>query len=519
MTLALALLMALARPALPAAPAPIEGRAADASETDLVRQMKDRLAEEPETAEIVARRILKSSLGSQFTQSADPERALEDLKDWVAKNPESAAYLAIGFAKDDAAGNKSFENSLYKDMQNFLELNPDSSKGMYGRLKRASQFSRSLEHTKNLDNEDRQAVINALFEGVDSQRTGKLSRTDNAGRWDRQRGIGPGGSAGPGGTVDASASLYDRLGARNLTGYSPEVMTLQSELNRRKAPGAPALVETGKLDYPTLRHPFFGLRYDIDRLEAAYRAQRVWSLAKALGREVPKDKLDDPALLRELEAAAGSPAPDAASARRLAALEHARAALAAFDREAAKTKTDAGITRARLGALASLRQNAARWIAIASLEEMLQRLSSQRGFLTQPLRAAVAQVPVSETERAEFLNAGVELERELESALEDGARAASLLEGDAAGWVEAQRLINAVRAASKRLPEEIQRYRDAPLMAAEGTAAGSGWRASLDDFLVRWLPNLAYSRGLKEKRARAKQRLDAFRRIAGRSSR
>jgi len=521
MTPAFALLLALPALFLSAAPKPgaIEGRAADGAHADLVRQMKDRLRSDPETTEIVAQRILKSSLGAQLSESAEPDRALEDLKSWVAQNPESAAHLAIGFAKDDAAGNKVFENSLYKDMQNFLELNPDNAQGMYGRLKRASSFSRSLEQTRNLDNEDRQAVINALFEGVDSERSGKLSRTDNAGRWDAQRGIGPGGAPGPGGTVDASVSLYDRLGAANLTGYSPEVMTLQSELNRRKAPGAPGLVETGKLDYPTLRHPYYGLRYDIDRLDAAARTHRAWSLAKALGEAIPDARLKDAAVQRALQERAAGLAEEPAFARRLAAISKAEAALAAFDREAAFTKRKSQITRARLAALASLRQNAARWIAIAALEEMLQRLAALRGFLTQPLRAAVALVPVSEKERADFLNAGAALERELETALKKGARASALLGGDTKGWSEAQRLSNEVRAASKSLPAEIQRYRDAPLMAAEGTAEPSGWRAALDDLVVRWLPNLAYSRELKGKRARAKERLDAFRRIAGKSSR
>jgi hypothetical protein len=517
MILSAILILAAPAASLAAEPPPLEGRAADASESDLVRQMKDRLKEDPETAEIVARRILKSSLGPQFTKSADPEDALEDLKGWVNENPEAAAHLAIGFAKDDASGTKSFENSLYKDMKRFLELNPDGTKGMYGRLKKASQFSASMEKMKGLDDEDRQAIINTLFEGKDSLRSGKLSRTDNAGRWEKQRGIGPGGAPGPGGTVDASASLYDRLGTENLTGYSPEVMTLQSELNRRKAPGAPNLVETGKLDYPTLRHPYYGLRYDVDRLSTAYRLHRAWALSKALGREHSKEELSDPALQRELEDAAQDNALDASFARRLAAIERAETALAAFDREAEKTKRRTGITRGRLLSLASLRRDAARWIAIAALEETLQRLSAQRGFMTQPLRAAVEQVPVDDGERAAFLSAGAALERELESEIGKGTRAAALLAGDPAGWSEAQRLSADTRAAARRLPREIQDYRDAPLMAAEGTSASHGWRAKLDALVLRYLPNISYSKTLKERRDRAAKRLAAFRRIAARA--
>ena len=497
-------------------PPSIEGRATDRSESDLVRQMKDKLKEDPETAEFVARRILKSSLGPQFTKSADPDAALVDLKKWVNDNPEGAANLAIGFAKDDASGKKIFENSLYKDMERFLEVNPDTSKGIYGRLKRASKFAGSMEQMEELDNEDRQAVINALFEGPDSQRSDKISRTDNAGRWAQQKGIGPGGTPGPGGTVDASAGLYDRLGSGNVTGYSPDVMTLQSELNRRKAPGAPNLVETGKLDYPTLRHPYYGLRYDIDRLASAHRLHHAWSLAKALGKDYTREQLADPAVQAELEKLAGDKASDPAFARRLAALKKAEAALATFDREAAKTKRAKGITRTRINKLSSLRQDAARWIAIASLEETIQRLTAQRGFLTQPLRAAVAQVPVDESLQVAFLKGGVKLERKLEENIGKGTRAAALLAGPASGWMEAQLLSGEVRTASKHLPVAIQDYRDAPLKAAEGTKAATGFWAKFDDLVLEYLPNLGYSKRLKRKRSDADKRLDAFRRIAQR---
>ncbi len=501
-----------------AAPTSIQGRAADTSESDLVRQMKDRLKDDPEIAEIVAARILKSSLGAQFTKSADPETALRDLKKWVNGNPEAAAHLAIGFAKDDAAGNKIFENSLSKDMERFLELNPEDSKGIYGRLKHASKFAGSMEQMDELDNEDRQSIINALFIGKDSQRGNKISRTDNAGRWAQQKGITPGDAPGPGGTVDASAGLYDRLGSGNVTGYSPDVMTLQSGLNRRKAPGAPNLVETGKLDYPTLRHPYYGLRYDIDRLGAAARLHRAWSVARTLGKEYSKEDLANPKIQSELEQLASKLSIDPGFARRLAALEKAEIALSDFDREAEKTKNPKGITRNRIKKLSALRQNAARWIAIASLEETIQRLTSQRGFLTQPLRSAVAQVPVAEAEKASFLEAGIKLERRLEVSIKKGMRAAQLLGGDPRGWAEAEQLSREVRNASKQLPDVIQDYRDAPLKAAEGTKSATGWRAKLDKFLLEYLPNLGYSKRLKRKRDEADKRLEAFRRIAQRGT-
>ncbi|PCI40716.1 MAG: hypothetical protein COB53_00030 [Elusimicrobia bacterium] len=514
MILALLLIVLPGQTVFALGPSSIEGRAADTSESDLVRQMKDRLKDDPEIAAVVAQRILKSSLGPQFTKAANEEDALKDLKEWVNDNPEAAAHLAIGFAKDDASGKKIFENSLYKDMENFLELNPDSSKGMFGRLKRASKFAGSMEQMEDLDNEDRQAVINALFEGVDSQRSGKLSRTDNAGRWAQQKGIGPGGTAGPGERVDASAQLYDRLGSGNVTGYSPDVMTLQSELNRRKAPGAPNLIETGKLDYPTLRHPYYGLRYDIDRLTAAMRLHRAWSIARTLGKEYSQKDLANPKIQAELEQLAAEKGEDPGFARRLAALEKAENALAAFDREANKTKRHKGITRGRINKLSSLRQDAARWIAIASLEETIQRLSAQQGFMTQPLRAAVAQVPVAQEERSAFLNAGTELERQLKEGITKGLLATALLSGGPENWAEAQKLSGEVRAVSKRLPRVIQNYRDAPLKAAEGTQQATGWRVKIDELMLEYLPNLAYSKRLKRKRDDAENRVAAFLRFA-----
>ncbi|MFC1678960.1 hypothetical protein ACFL2T_01980 [Elusimicrobiota bacterium] len=493
----------------------VAGVPVDTSETDLVRQLKETLVEDPAQADALAYRIMESRVAGQFSESDDPEAAFRDIRAWIRKNPESAAYLAVGFAKDDAGGTQAFEESLVRRVAVSVEMNPDRHKGILGRLDRAAQLSKTVGPKTKLDEEEQARLIKQIFEG----------KSTIGGQMDRRSGSGTGqgdpdaGSGGP--AIRAGAGLYDRIGAANPTGYSPRVMALQSEMNRGRPPGAPRLIETGHLDYATLRYPYHGLRYDIDRLGADFRAQRAWAAARLLKLqgEYPPERMRDPAVQKELENKARGKAEDPEFARRSATLDKARAALSDFDREADKTRKKRGITPARLRRLSEKRREAARWITVASLEETVQRLKAQMGFLTQPLRDTIMRAPVPDEERRRYLGRGDMLKAMLDKAVAQGERARSLLieTDEAASWVVAENLIVAVRAASKRLPGLISEYRETPAKLLALHRPVSGWRGTFDDYVLKFLPNIEYSRKLKRSRKEGEAQRAAFLRIANTS--
>ena len=100
-----------------------------------------------------------------------------------------------------------------------------------------------------------------MFEGQGAQ-SGRVLTMDKDGR---------AGAKGEGPAPALADSYYDRLSAGNLRGYSPQLLAMQSALNQRRPPGAPALVETGKLDYLTLSYPGFGMKFDVENLERRMR--------------------------------------------------------------------------------------------------------------------------------------------------------------------------------------------------------------------------------------------------------
>ncbi|MEE8424326.1 MAG: hypothetical protein V3S11_00780, partial [Elusimicrobiota bacterium] len=312
------------------------------------------------------------------------------------------------------------------------------------------------------------------------------------------------------------ASLYDRLGAGNLTGYSPDVMTFQSAMNQRRPPGAPKLIETGRLNHATLRFPYYGLRYDIDNLDKNLRFQRAWALARLLGME--KNFLTgdyrDPKIQRELETKARGKKLDPEFALREKAVAGARRLLREFDREAKKTKTRGGITALRVHRLSALRQSAAVSITLAAQLERLQRLKSLRGFIAGDLLAAVARAPVEEKLKSAYLSRGKNIEARLETALRDGGRAAKLLASAVSENIaRAEKILPKTLSESKRLPRLVGDYRAAPF-AFPPSSSRSRPRAWLDDLILRFLPDTDYARRLKKNLDKERAALKAFRRIA-----
>ncbi|TBR26136.1 hypothetical protein EPO15_00860 [bacterium] len=491
--LGLALLLA---PAARASDAPsIEGREADVSGTDLVRRMKAALAEDPAKADALAARILRSSLGPRLSESADPDLARGELRAWIVANPAAAAHLAVGFARDDAAGTDAFERSLYRRAEHFLELSPDRNKGILGRLDGLGKASKAIKADEGMSDDDRRKLMKDLFEGQGAM---------NA----QAKDLGPGG-AGPaaGGGAVSSDGVYDRLSAVNPAGYSPLVQALQSELNRSAAPGAPRLIETGKLDYPTLVFPSHPVRYDLERLEAAAALTAAAHRANALGERRTPEQLADPAVQKDLEGRAAGGLP-AALGRRREALSKARTALNGLLAAAEPAKQPKNITPAMLKTLSAKRRDAARWIQLAALEEVLGVLEGLTSVRDAALKESLARAPADAEERARFWEGGGVLEAQAADALEKGRRARELLSDrdDDASWGKAEGLLKAARAAAKRLPEEAAAYRSAPERLRATAYTPPRWRAWAEDAALKWAPGTAFA---KEAASRRKLQLDA----------
>lgn len=511
---ALALLAALA-PAARASDArdvpSLQGSAVDTGETDLVRRMKAALAEDPERAEALAARILRSSLASQLAPGAEPEKALADLRAWVADNPAAAAQLAVGFARDDADGTHQFEESLYKQTERFLELSPDRNKGILGRLDGLGSASKAIKSDQGMSDDDRRRLMKELFEGQST-----VDRNAEAGGADGSGSRPSGASASP----VADAGIYDRLSGANLSGYSPQVQTMQSELNRAAPPGTPRLIETGRLDHATLVHPGHAVRYDLGRLEAALERDLAAARAAALGQPLPPERLSDPSVQKDLAARGAGKDLPAGLARRRAALAEARAAFAAFSAAAEPAKRAGGITPQMLKALGARRRDAAVWLQVAALEDILQRLEALEGFAGAPLREALERAPVSEPERRAFLNGGLRLGDELGGGIRSAREAIALLSSPdyLRRLARAQSAADAARAAARRLPEEIARYRSVPERLAAAARPQPRWRVILEDAAIRFLPSSAFARDAAQHRKTAQSARADFARYCASSA-
>lgn len=430
----------------------VHGGAQETELTRRARRMSVVLSSDPSAARRFAERILRSSIASDLSGESDPAAALAEVEAWVRASPEDASHLAVGFADDDASGTDDFERSLHERVRRWFALNPGRDKGLLGLLERTAAESRGLS----------------------------VSRTeDPPPGGDRPSDGGAHASAGPpSGTEVYASSPYDRLSAANPSGYSPEVLALQSELNRSSPPGAPRLPETGKLDHATLSHPAYALRRDIAALESSLQASAE----------------DDPS-----------------RAARRAAIEAAKSALAGFEAEVARTRAPGSISPSALRSLAKKRREAARWIVTASLEEKARRLRLCRELLGEELFAAVGRVPEEEEVRRAYLARGRRLAGRLEAALSDAREALSLLSKETADLPRADTLIASVRSASRDLPPQVLRYAEvASRLASSRPIPRSGLRSVLDSLSRRLRPDPTRARDLREEQALRVE----FRRIA-----
>lgn len=458
----------------------------------------------------LAERLSRSPLAENITRETDPALRRATIKDWLLSDPESAAYLAAGLAQDDAEGGTRFQDVL-RSSRGVLRHNPGSDKNIYGRLHRSGTDSKLLgKQSEQLSDEEKREILKTMFEGQGNQNQNIITRQDS--------GKSPDASAGAAAAALAGPGYFDRLSQGNLRGYSPELLVLQNALNARRPPGAPKLIESGKLDYATLSYPSHGIRFDIGNLEARLRYQRNYHLAKALGlgRAYKDAQLLDPAVEAELKAKAAGTKLDPRFQKRERALERASLALKEFDLTALAAQDPAKISRNLLSALGEKQREAARWITAASLEEELQHLENEEGFLTPELLALIDSCPFPEETRQAYKKRGEGFKARLLELKTNAGQALALLESNdwfpAIGRVEKLLAQNGVL--RKDLLRDIRDYVNTPYRLAGAARPRPRWRRLLEDLLMRSLPSHPYSRKLKLQAGQKALLADVFLKIA-----
>ena len=498
---AAALLLALAAPA----GAQDASAAAPASETDsAVVAARDKLANDPAARDALAARIARSRLIERLTANPDQGARLAAAREWIKSDPAAAARVAIGLARDDSSETSNYENALLAPAKSY-ERNPGAERNLFGRLRKTAHDSNLLrKQSEDISNDEKREILRAIFEGKSAESSKVLT--------------GKADDKAPGGAPSATSfnGLYDRLSAGNLRGYSPQLVALQSALNARRPPGAPALVETGKLDYATLAYPAHAMAYDVDNLEKRLRAERILALAGAAGVSLTERDWHDASLEAKLAARVPAGKISPRLKRRTELVEKVRAALAAFSAAAMKATNPSSITRGLLVELGVKQKEAARWIAVAALEEELSRLEPLENFPTPELLAEIDAVPVAPAERDAYKRRGEALRAAVARIKANAGKALGLLESDAwaGALAEVDRLVAENRSLKRNLGRDVEDFSRVPFLVADSLMTQPRWREWLDDFAVKWAPSLPYSRAAALRRGRLARSLVAFGLIA-----
>lgn len=506
------LLLALALPAAADefgdAPEVVTGNMADPGSSEQVQEMRRALEADPALRQALIDRIMRSRLGDRFSSETDLGKRREELAQWVVNDPTSAAQVAIGLARDDANGNQDYENSLLRTTRTRLTRNLGARKGVLGRLKKASDDSRLMNKEANQDmaEEEKQELLKTMFEGEGTQ-SGQVLKMEKD---------GTAKAPGEAPTAALADSYYDRLSAGNLRGYSPQLLALQSALNLRRPPGAPALIETGKLDHLTLSYPGFGMKFDVDNLERRLRRERLLALAQLAGRALNARDLDDPDLEAKLLAQVGAGKLKPRLEKRLAVIAKARAALAAFMAKAELARDPNNISRKLLHELGRLQRDGARWIAAAALEEELSRVENEEGFMTPELLAAIDAAPVPADAKAAYKRRGENYQKRLKALKENATAALAILEGD--GWEAQASKVEKLVAENALLRRELSRdvadYTKVPFRIAESRKVQARWRVYAEDLAIKWVPRTDFARSAAARRGRLARYRDVFLKIA-----
>lgn len=486
-----------------------EGSAVQAEEKDPeVIEVRDKIKNDPAVVEVVAQRVARSQLSQYLTPATDKETRVNAAREWAAKDPEAAARIVIGLLHDDANQNTVFEDSFLKQMGVRFENNPGAEKNLFNRLKKTAKDSKLLKkQSQEMSEDERREILRSLFEGKGASGDKVIHEKDD----------GSGKTPDKSGPAATSFNgIYDRLSAGNLRGYSPQLMSLQSALNLRRPPGAPALVETGKLDYPTLAFPAYGMNYDVGNLEERLRRERLFALARLAGVKLGARDWTDPGLEARLlkQIPEGKLPPRLKTRAELAA--KARAAMQAFLNAADKAKDPNKISRGLLVELGGLQKETARWIAAAALEEELSRVDELEGFLTPGLLAAVDAVPAPQPTRDAYKRRGQALKDRVAKVKSNAQAALDALQSDA--WASklgaVDKLVAENRELKNNLSRDIDDFSRVPWRVAESRVAQPAWRDTLDDLAVKWAPRLSYSRGVALRRGRLARLLGVFGMIA-----
>jgi hypothetical protein len=479
-----------------------------AEETDpQVIAVRDKMKNDPAFLDAVAARMARSQLVTRLTDDRSEAGRLAAAKAWIDDDPGAAARVALGLAADDAAGNDNYEKALLTQLGKSYEANPGAQHNLYNRLRRTAKDSTLVKkQSENMSADEKSEIVRKMFEGEGSA-SNKVIK-DNPGD----------GKAAPAaaGASTAFNGIYDRMSAGNLRGYSPQLLALQSSLSARRPPGAPALVETGKLDEATLSYPSYGMSYDIGNLSQRNRQDRILALARLTGTTLTARDWKDPDVEAKLAAKVPEGKLPPRLKRRAELEEKARAALAAFSAAAAKSKDPSAITRGLLIELGAKQKETARWITAAALEEELSRLEPFENFLTPELLAAIDAVAVVPPERDAYKHNGQALQSRVAAVKLNAEKAQGLLESD--GWAGALAAVDKLIAENQNLKRNLGRDIDdftrVPYRISEASVVQPRWRVWADDLAVKWAPSLAYSRGVALRRGRLSRFLAVFGMIA-----
>jgi hypothetical protein len=485
--------------------------AVSAESSDVSATMQETLRRDPAVAASLAARILQSSFGERISQADDQAQRLAEIRKWVDANPGAAARLAVGLAQDDQAGNHTFEETLLRNTDHSFQIDAARVRdSTYGHLRKSGLDSKLMRADGEMSAEERREILKGMFEGQ-----GNMSNQIVTEAKDDQR---PGGATGPHGVAGLAAGYYDRLSRLNLRGYSPQLMALQSALNQRSVPGAPKLLETGKLDYETLSYPAYGMRYDLRNLETRLRLQEDYDLARLAGLEgkYRPEQLLDPqveALLKQKTA--GAKVSPHFATRRLA-VERAAAALRDFEAAAQNARDPKGITRGLLATLGAKQKEAARWIRVASLEEELQRIEGKTGFLSPELKEFIAGCPVPEASRGAYWRRGEGFEKALLKMKANSEDSVRRLEAD--DWqttvAAVETALNENAVLGQDLDRNIHDFVTTPYRLRSLYAPQPRWRGLLEDAVESYLPATRWGRRLREQSRQRETLKDVFSKIA-----
>ena len=400
------------------------------------------------------------------------------------------------------------DTSTYSWLTTRLVDNPGSSKGIFGRLKKTNSDSRLIPKEDQTSDEEMRETLKTVFEGRGLESNRVITRQEEA---------------SPGETPSKTAlnaNYYDRLSQGNLKGYSPQLQALQSALNIHRPPGAPKIIETGKLDYETLGYPRYAMSYDIQNLERRLRYERNFALAKFLGleRNISSPQLLDPSIESELKTKAASRVGlNPLLVKRQAALERAAAAERDFEATALLAKEPLKINRPLLESLSAKQKETARWITAASLEEEVYGLNSQEDFLKPELLSLIEKTPVDKISRTAYKSRGLELKNKLSRLKSNDESAIGMLES--LEWHRSLERLKPLLAESSalrgNLSRNIQNFVKVPYLLSPLIEPKSWWRALIDDIMERLFPGSAYARSLKHRKEKKGVLMEVFMKIAG----